>query len=147
MKKDQKVADYALTPEELTLISKGMDKTIVPSGKHVISKGIIDCACRLTSAGAKEHRMYIIDSGLCMLQNNNQNYGHLPAGEVIGEASLLSEDSASTFDVIAIEETQVSWVEAYYLNILFQYKPELAGKYYRYLASILCKKLHSLEYF
>eukprot|EP01125_Pyxidicula_operculata_P005664 TRINITY_DN1986_c0_g1_i1.p1 TRINITY_DN1986_c0_g1~~TRINITY_DN1986_c0_g1_i1.p1 ORF type:complete len:2857 (+),score=968.14 TRINITY_DN1986_c0_g1_i1:65-8635(+) len=71
--------------------------------------------------------------------------GYLTADDgVFGEISFL-ENGRATASVIAQVATEVYIIEAYFLNILFQHFPALAGRFYHYLAGVLAKRVITRE--
>eukprot|EP01119_Soliformovum_irregulare_P016638 TRINITY_DN4855_c0_g1_i3.p1 TRINITY_DN4855_c0_g1~~TRINITY_DN4855_c0_g1_i3.p1 ORF type:complete len:130 (-),score=47.49 TRINITY_DN4855_c0_g1_i3:87-455(-) len=67
--------------------------------------------------------------------------------ETFGELSFLDgENSAATASVIAGEDgTEVSIIDGEFINVLFLVKPEIAGKFFRYLATNLASLLKKRE--
>jgi len=71
---------------------------------------------------------------------------------ILGETSVFGEvkflhTSIDGANVVAQEKIIVQTIEAYYLNILFQTFPELAAKFYNFLATSLCERLLNAGYF
>jgi len=55
------------------------------------------------------------------------------------------EGTPATTSVIANEDTSVYVIEAYFLNVLFQHYPELAGRFFLYLAFVLAQRMATRE--
>lgn len=58
---------------------------------------------------------------------------------------LFLEGSKASASLVAEEDTVVQVMKAYYLNVLFRYKPQLAGRFYHYLAFVLANSLAMKE--
>jgi len=94
-------------------------------------------------------RLYRILKGKAIYYLPNTDVTKCP---ILGENSVFGEvkflhTSVEGANVVATEKTIVLTVEAYYLNILFQTYPELAAKFYNFLATSLCDRLLNAGYF
>lgn len=65
--------------------------------------------------------------------------------QLFGEISFLEGGKASANVVCDQADTQVAVIEGYFLETLFQYYPELSGRFYHYIANILSKRLKQRE--
>eukprot|EP01129_Flabellula_baltica_P012132 TRINITY_DN5429_c0_g1_i1.p1 TRINITY_DN5429_c0_g1~~TRINITY_DN5429_c0_g1_i1.p1 ORF type:complete len:1213 (+),score=278.52 TRINITY_DN5429_c0_g1_i1:32-3670(+) len=98
--------------------------------------------------GSVKRRLYQVIKGGCYItkQGVEDPIGYVgPTDGVFGEISFLQGAEASASVRAAEDKTSVHIIEAYYVNILFQYFPELAGRFYHYLASILSSRITARE--
>jgi len=89
--------------------------------------------------------IFRIVSGSCKAKTAAREF-ILTEGATIGEIPFLNGPSIKAYDVITEETTFVCMIDGYYLNVLFQYFPALAGKFYRWIATVLCSRLNLLAY-
>eukprot|EP01125_Pyxidicula_operculata_P010372 TRINITY_DN3419_c1_g2_i3.p1 TRINITY_DN3419_c1_g2~~TRINITY_DN3419_c1_g2_i3.p1 ORF type:complete len:825 (+),score=329.87 TRINITY_DN3419_c1_g2_i3:3779-6253(+) len=123
------------TNEEWELIIKGAKLQKFKKGDYVIKEG------------EKSRQMYEIASGLCRIEKKGMDHilGYIgPEDRTFGEISFLEMGNA-TASVIADVDTSIYIIEAYFLNILFQHQPELPGRFFNYLASVLAKRVTARE--
>lgn len=64
---------------------------------------------------------------------------------LFGEISFLEGGRASASVVCDKDDTQIAIIEGYFLEILFEYYPDLPGRFYHYLAAVLSKRLKQRE--
>ena len=81
-----------------------------------------------------------------------KSYGQLLAqkkfsskNSLFGEISFLEGGRASASVVCDKDDTQIAIIEGYFLEILFEYYPDLPGRFYHYLAAVLSKRLKQRE--
>jgi hypothetical protein len=92
--------------------------------------------------GEKPRALFQIGSGCCKVvkEGMHENPTLGPDDGVFGEiVSFLCnselprksflEDNVATASVVARETTRIHIIEAYFLNILFQHHPDLAGRF------------------
>jgi len=66
-------------------------------------------------------------------------------GQTFGEVSFLLSGGASASVIADSANVEVYILEGYYINILFGIQPELAGRFYKYLAYTLQRRIRSRE--
>jgi len=64
---------------------------------------------------------------------------------IFGEISFLEGGVASASVIADVDNTTVHIIEGYFLNILFQYHSELAGRFFNYICNVLSKRLSERE--
>ena len=65
--------------------------------------------------------------------------------QTFGEISFLISGGATASVYAESEFVEVHVLEGYYINILFGIHPELAGRFYKYLANSLQRRVRSRE--
>lgn len=70
--------------------------------------------------------------------------GTAEKGEVFGEITFLEGGGASA-SVIAESHVEYCMIEGHVLQILFEWKPQLAAKFFNFIATTLEKRLKALE--
>ena len=104
----------------------------------------------ITEQGTTPLRLYQIARGKCRIQiksadSEPQVVGFLNTGALFGEISFL-DSSAATASVIANEDVvEVYVIEGYFINILFVKYPELAGRFFAYIAGVIAGRLNERE--
>jgi len=134
--KSSKLEEYKFSDREWKDIQEGFDTTVSHKDQIVIA------------IGDQSKRMAEITSGSCIVLDSRGNkICTLNTGDIFNQLAILDPKVNNSVDIIAAETTQIKWIEAYYLQIYFQYHLGLAGKFYHKLAGTLSKDLHSLGYF
>jgi len=87
---------------------------------------------------------YII-SGSCTTKSPTKDF-ILNPGAIFGETTFINGPLVHPYDVITNEVTFIAVIDAYYLNVVFQHFPELAGKFYRWISKVLCARLIQLGF-
>eukprot|EP01125_Pyxidicula_operculata_P003980 TRINITY_DN1561_c0_g1_i1.p1 TRINITY_DN1561_c0_g1~~TRINITY_DN1561_c0_g1_i1.p1 ORF type:complete len:665 (+),score=215.25 TRINITY_DN1561_c0_g1_i1:185-1996(+) len=77
--------------------------------------------------------------------NSTQVLGHLQSGSLFGELTFLNQVKASVSVYAASPEVYVYIIEGSFINSLFVDQPQLAGRFYSYMASILAVRLKDLQ--
>jgi CRP-like cAMP-binding protein len=98
-------------------------------------------------------RVYQLVRGECrfekLIDGQNRVLGKMgidgSGGALFGEISFLEGGKASASVVCDKDDTQIAIIEGYWLDVLFQYHPELSGRFYHYLANVLSKRLKQRE--
>jgi len=101
----------------------------------------------ILSEGEHGQKIYQIASGTCRIEKPSigKTLATMEQGQTFGEISFLLSGGA-TASVIADSTTvDIYILEGYFLNILFTIRPELAGRFYKYLAITLQKRLRERE--
>jgi len=119
--------------------SEEMDKIFNGSKKINYKKGDI-----LIDEGEIPKKLFYIQSGSCKVVKDSRIISLIENGGIVGEVSFL-QGCPATASVVACEDTEVNVIAAYYLHVLFQYQPQVAGRFYHYLASVLSKKITGRE--
>lgn len=65
--------------------------------------------------------------------------------QTFGEISFLLSGGATASVLADSEIVEVLLLEGYFINILFGIHPELAGRFYKYLATTLQRRIRSRE--
>jgi len=106
----------------------------------------------ILQSNPQPQRLYQIAKGSCriemVLDGQTIVFGVITTQDsMFGEISFLEGvGGKATASVVANEpETVVRVIEGYYLNILFEYNPGLAGRFYHYLGQVLSKRLKIRE--
>jgi len=102
-------------------------------GNHIIKLGDIF------------QRIYQISVGECIVcktgDEGDSILGNLGKGDIFGEITFL-EGGKTIADVIAVSDLVNVWViEGSSLSVIFGMKNGLAGRFYKYLATIIAKRL------
>lgn len=104
--------------------------------------------------GEATTRVFQLVHGECrfekVIDGQNKVLGKMALAEgstdnLFGEISFLEGGKASASVVCDKDETQIAIIEGYWLDVLFQYYPELSGRFYHYLANVLSKRLKQRE--
>jgi len=90
-------------------------------------------------------KIYQLVSGSAKEEHHSRTISY-QKGDLFGILAFLSRQEASD-PVCACEKTQVIVIEGYYLNVLFQHVPSLAGRFFQHLARLLCATLIKEGYF
>lgn len=128
------------SPSDWDVILKGA-RTVTYQKDDVIMKD-----------GERVRRIYQLLNGECrfekVIDGQTKVLGYLGndgSDHLFGEISFLEGGKASASVVCDKDNTQISIIEGYFLEVLFQYTPELSGRFYHYLAHILSKRLKQRE--
>jgi len=99
----------------------------------------------IITEGENFQRIYQIIEGGCRIEKGGKRLGAMETGQTFGEISFLLSGGASASVIADGENVEVFLLEGYFLNILFGMKPELAGRFYKYLAKTLQRRVRSRE--
>jgi len=106
---------------------------------------------KILTEGDKYEALFQVTHGKCVVhkkingENNYQVIGTIKNGEIFGEIDFLEREGASA-DVIAdCHEVEVWKVKRSSLNVHFGMNPELAVRFFKYLAIVTEKRLHDRE--
>eukprot|EP01130_Rhizamoeba_saxonica_P006063 TRINITY_DN2402_c0_g2_i1.p1 TRINITY_DN2402_c0_g2~~TRINITY_DN2402_c0_g2_i1.p1 ORF type:complete len:1540 (-),score=356.43 TRINITY_DN2402_c0_g2_i1:72-4364(-) len=127
--------DLNPTKEDWALILKGSHQINLKAGDSIVEEG------------NNSRQIYQVVRGSCIIfkKGINQPLGEIDAEDgIFGEIAFL-EGGTSTASVIAKKDTCVNVIEAYFLKILFQHHPHLAGRFYHYLAVVLSQRVTARE--
>lgn len=89
--------------------------------------------------GEELQRIYQIVEGTCRVEKVGFDHvlARMPNGSTFGEMSFLLGGGASASVIADSEEVTVFIIEADYFKRLFNERPELAGRWFKYLATVL----------
>lgn len=99
----------------------------------------------IVQEGDNFQRIYQIVEGVCRIEKGGKRLGQMVSGQTFGEISFLLSGGASASVIAESENVEVYILEGYFINILFGRKPELAGRFYKYLADSIQRSLRSRE--
>jgi len=126
-----------MTPDDWNRLLEGARIVGYASGDYVVKEGM-------------EHlRIYQVAQGRCAIKKNTADgspitLGYMEQNALFGEMTFLEKGKA-TASVIAEGDVQIYIIEGYFINILFVDHPELAGRFYSYLATVLAQRLSDRE--
>eukprot|EP01126_Amoeba_proteus_P012268 TRINITY_DN15035_c0_g4_i1.p1 TRINITY_DN15035_c0_g4~~TRINITY_DN15035_c0_g4_i1.p1 ORF type:complete len:502 (+),score=134.42 TRINITY_DN15035_c0_g4_i1:387-1892(+) len=94
-------------------------------------------------------RIFHISKGKCKISKTNTvgksiTLEYLDPGSTFGEISFLVGGCTSAC-VTAEEDTIVHVIEGFFLNLIFDYHPDLSGRFHHYLAQTLLKRIEERE--
>uniref|UniRef100_A0A6B2KXK5 Cyclic nucleotide-binding domain-containing protein n=1 Tax=Arcella intermedia TaxID=1963864 RepID=A0A6B2KXK5_9EUKA len=116
--------------EDWSLILKGSVMLTFPENHYIIKEGERVC------------RLYQIQSGSCKVVQRQQPDQVLATinseDKILGERCFLDGGKA-TASVITTQPTKVIAIEAYFLNFLLQIKPDLVGRFFHYVSTLLAR--------
>jgi len=98
----------------------------------------------IISEGQNFQRIYQIVEGKCRVEKGNTFLSRIGSGATLGEVSFLLSGGASA-SVIAETVVKAQVLEGYFMNILFNHKPQLGGKFFKYLAFQLKRRIEERE--
>jgi len=136
-----------LTEEDWKLLTKGA-KTVKYPPKQVLStptKTPLEENITLDNESPRARYIFRVVSGSCTAKAMSREF-RLTEGDIFGEISFMTGSSVKVYEVITNETTFVNMIDGYYLNVLFQHYPVLAGKFYRWIAAVLCSRLNVIGY-
>jgi len=70
-----------------------------------------------------------------------QVLGTIGPPQTLGELSVLTGNKASASVIADSEEVEVLVLETSFMNIMFVRYPDMVGRFYHYLASIMARRL------
>lgn len=142
-----------LTPDEDSTDSGGglnaADWNLLQQGFQCISftKGMA-----IIQQGQTQSRLFQIAKGSCRIEIKNEGdvapkvVGRLTTRDLFGEISFIHQGSAASASVVADDDTVELYVlEGHFLNILFVKYPDLAGRFFAYLAGVIAGRLNERE--
>jgi len=130
-----KYSDLLPSKEDWTLILKGSRIIEFKKGDIVIEEG------------THIQQLFQIVRGTCSIVKKgiSRILGRISSDDgIFGEISFIEGDRASA-SVIAAEDTSIQVIEAYFLCVLFAHYPDIAGRFYHYLSSVLSKRVIERE--
>jgi len=106
---------------------------------------------KIVEEGKKHQRIYHIATGSCDISKDTpdgpRHLVSLPQDSVFGELTFLDpRNQQATASVIAgSDDCTVNIIEGSWINLLMVDHPQIAGRFYNYLCSILAKRLSERE--
>eukprot|EP01124_Arcella_intermedia_P009174 TRINITY_DN15952_c0_g1_i1.p1 TRINITY_DN15952_c0_g1~~TRINITY_DN15952_c0_g1_i1.p1 ORF type:complete len:1775 (-),score=412.71 TRINITY_DN15952_c0_g1_i1:1327-5910(-) len=141
------------TNRSLQKKDKDLTKQLKPTPKdwEILLKGSRTVSYKKDEVIMKEdenyRQIYQVSRGVCKIMKNGVEHplGKIRKKQIFGEISFL-EDGKATANVIAGDDgVQVTIIEGYFLNILFQHYPDLSGRFFHYIAGILARRIKKRE--
>eukprot|EP01122_Echinamoeba_exundans_P008896 TRINITY_DN302_c0_g3_i1.p1 TRINITY_DN302_c0_g3~~TRINITY_DN302_c0_g3_i1.p1 ORF type:complete len:1771 (-),score=520.87 TRINITY_DN302_c0_g3_i1:72-5384(-) len=132
------VEGITMSKEDWALVQRGFKLVTFKKDEDVIKEG------------TEMQRIYQIAKGTCRIQITHPTegpkvVGSMETGALFGEMSFL-EGKGATASVIADSETVEMYIlEGHFINIVFAAHPDLSGRFYAYLASVIAERLNARE--
>lgn len=144
-KKDAKseVNPWLPTAADWTLILKGARTTTFKKDDMVMKEG--EATTRVFQLVAGECRFEKVFEGESRVLGKMSLSEGSSTDNMFGEISFLEGGKASASVVCNKDDTSIAIIEDYWLDVVFSYYPEIAGKFYHYLANVLSKRLKQRE--
>jgi CRP-like cAMP-binding protein len=125
----------ALTNEDWEALTEGAKKIIVKKDEVVIQEG------------ESYQRMYQLRRGSIRVEKTIggevQVLGRLGASETFGEMSFLTGSAATATCVADSDECELTVMEGFYVNMLMSIRPEIAGRFYKFLALLITARIEA----
>ncbi len=127
-----------LTPTDWELMLNGAKKVIFKDGEFIIR------------AGESYQKIYHIVRGNCIVEVERDGQmviiNRMNENTTFGEMSFIkqTEDNdgyKASASVIAVDEVEISIIEGYFLNILFDMHPGLEVRFFEYLCHVLAQRI------
>jgi CRP-like cAMP-binding protein len=132
------VEGITMSKEDWALVQRGFKLVTFNKDEDVVKEG------------TEMQRIYQIAKGTCRIQITHPTegpkvVGSMETGALFGEMSFL-EGKGATASVIADSETVEMYIlEGHFINIVFAANPDLSGRFYAYLASVIAERLNARE--
>jgi len=93
----------------------------------------------ILNQGNESQCIYQIVEGTCRVEKEgfNKVLARMPSGSTFGEMSFLLGGGASACVIADTDDVSVFIIEAQYFKRLFNERPDLAGRWFKYLATVL----------
>jgi len=126
-----------MTAADWDLLLAGASLVKYRNGEYIVQEG-------------KEHqRIYQIAQGSCTIKKNTNEgeitLANIEAGALFGEMTFLEKGKATASVIAKGNNVAIYMIEGWFINTLFVDHPNLAGRFYSYLATILSKRLSDRE--
>jgi CRP-like cAMP-binding protein len=95
--------------------------------------------------GEQYQRIYQLSDGMCNVLVGGKHIAELKPGAMFGELTFLVGGGATASIVAQSDTVTVVFVERLRLQKLFDANPQLAGKFYKFLALFMAKRLRERE--
>lgn len=141
--KDASVNPWLPSAADWNLILKGARTTTFKKDDIVMKEGEATTRVfQLVAGECRFEKMFEGESRILGKMSLSEGSG---ADNLFGEISFLEGGKASASVVCNKDDTSIAIIEDYWLDVIFQYYPEIAGKFYHYLANVLSKRLKQRE--
>ncbi len=129
----------ALTSADWEALTQGAKKVVYKRDEAVMREG------------ESSQRMYQIVRGVIRVEkrlesDESMRLGELRASETFGELSFLAGSAATATCLVESEEAELVIMEGYYLNMLFRIRPEIAGRFYKFLSLLVTARVFNSPY-
>ena len=126
-----------LTDSDWGLILDGAKRITYKDGEYIIK------------AGESYQRVYHLTKGTCDVyidRNGEQvNINTMPQGATFGEMSFINQTKDNEYkasaSVVAKGEAEVSIIEGYFVNLLFQMEEGLEARFFQFLCDVLGQRI------
>ena len=123
----------ALTRQDWDALTQGAKKVVVKKDEVVMKEG------------ESYQRMYQILRGVIRVEkkmgDESKVLGRLRASETFGEMSFLTGSAATASCFADSDEVELVIMEGYYLNMLFRIRPEICGRFYKFLSMLVTARI------
>ena len=123
----------ALTNADWEALTQGAKRIVMKCGETVMQEG------------SSYQRMYQVVRGAIRVEKQFDGevkpLGSLFCSETFGEMSFLTGSAATASCVVATEECELIIMEGYYVNMLIRMRPEIAGRFYKFLAMLVTARI------
>jgi hypothetical protein len=128
----------ALTSGDWEALTQGAKKVVFKRDEAVMREG------------ESYQRMFQIVRGVIRVEKRSAEeslrLGELRASETFGELSFLTGSAATATCIVDSDEAELVIIEGYYLNMLFRIRPEIAGRFYKFLSLLVTARVHNSPY-
>jgi len=133
----ESTSSVTMASSDWDLLLTGASLVKYKNGEYIVREG-------------KEHqRIYQIAQGSCTIKKNTTEgeiiLASLEPGALFGEMTFLENGKATASVIAKGSNVAIYMIEGWYINTLFVDHPNLAGRFYSYLATILSKRLSDRE--
>lgn len=124
---------FALTNEDWVSLLQGAKRLVFKKDDVVMKQG------------ESYQRMYQIVRGAVRVEKvfdgNLKVLGSMQCSDTFGDISFLTGSPASATCVADSEECEVTILEGTYVNMLFSMRPDLAGRFYKFVAMLITARI------
>eukprot|EP01126_Amoeba_proteus_P057125 TRINITY_DN7248_c0_g2_i1.p1 TRINITY_DN7248_c0_g2~~TRINITY_DN7248_c0_g2_i1.p1 ORF type:complete len:1107 (+),score=252.97 TRINITY_DN7248_c0_g2_i1:576-3896(+) len=136
--------------DSLSLLPTNQDWSLIISGTRSVRYRLSEFVIQ---QGQQQHQcIFQIAKGKCRIEKQLDNgstdtIAQIVNGSIFGEISFLEGDGgkASASVVADEDDTIIQIIEGFFLDIAFEYYPDLSGRFYHYLAQMLSERLKERE--
>ncbi|PRP77326.1 hypothetical protein PROFUN_05571 [Planoprotostelium fungivorum] len=139
---EQKISNkvfQVLRSEDWDMILKGGAKSI-----NVPKDGVI------IHSGEQYQKIFQISRGVCRIEIEKEGekivLGHMREGETFGEISFLQGKGASASVISDSDDgVDLTIIEGYFINALFNIHADFAGRFFKYLATLISTRIRDRQ--
>lgn len=99
----------------------------------------------ILKSGERVQRLYQILEGICNVEINKDGkstvINSMEKGEIFGELNFVLAEETSANVIASSEKVVVRVIEGYFVNMLFSLHPQIAGKFYKFIACQIISRL------